>query len=335
MKFYCYSVTIACIISTGALGQGQVLRETLLHRNVQRSYNLYVPSTYSGDGDTPLVLNMHGFGGTADQQMASSAMNAVAEQNGFIVVYPNAVNRSWNIGTDLGFIESLLQAIDLEYSIDPRRTYSTGYSQGGIMSYRLAAARPDTFAAIAPVAGHAAAGIPRRPFPVMHIHGTGDAVVPVDGSTSVLGDVFPILDGYLKTRASRNGCDLTQAVSELPNISLADESTVSVLSFDGCDTYTSAKGEEIVASVLYYRVDGGGHSWPVLEADRLASLTALEEAYGADALPVFHPLNSDFNASEEIWSFFEQHTVPVPESDGLSLGLLSVLGMAALRHRSK
>lgn len=122
-------------------------------------------------------------------------------------------------------------------------------------------------------------------------------------------------------------------MSELPNISADDGSTVSVLSFDGCDTYTSVNGDEIVASVVHYRVNDAGHSWPVLEADRAANLTALEETYGAGALSVFNPLNSDFNASAEMWGFFEQHVAPIPEPSTLSLSILAVLGLMGKRRR--
>jgi polyhydroxybutyrate depolymerase len=319
MRVCIFSITIAFLTSAVTFGQGQVVKKTLMHENVERTYNLYVPSTYSAGDVTPLVLNMHGAGGNADQQMASSAMNAVAEEKGFLVAYPNAaVDGDWSISGDhnLSFIDSLLGAIDLEYSVDSSRTYSTGYSQGGMMSYRLASLRPNTFAAIASVAGiPPLPAVVSRPVPLMHVHGTADVVVPVDGTPSFNGSVYPLLDDFLNEWAVANGCDLTQTVSELPNISADDGSTVSVLSFDGCDTYTSINGDEIVASVVHYRIDGGGHSWPVLDADRTANLAALEETYGTDALPFFNPLNSDFYASAEIWNFFEQHELAVVPGD--------------------
>lgn len=332
------SLTIAVMAtaSAAALGQGHVVKRSLEHRRIERTYNLYVPSTHSADGVMPLVINMHGLDGNADQQMVSSAMNAVAEENGFLVAYPNAIDGRWNYSADLGFIDALLMDIDSEYGVDSWRTYSTGYSRGGIMAYTLASARPDTFAAIASVAGHRfGTATPTRPFPVMHVHGTADVLVPVDGATSVLGSTFPLLDSYLNERAQANGCDLPPTATELPNLSVDDDSSVSVLAFGGCDTYTSRNGTDATANVLYYRVNGGGHTWPVLESDRNANLNALEHAYGADAIPLLKPLNSDFSASHEIWRFFEQHTLPVPEPHGLHLVMLGLLGLMVDRNRRR
>lgn len=326
--------TYFAVFATVTQAQGPVVRKTIVHDGIERTYNVYVPSTYSSDNATPLVLNLHGGGGNADQQMASSAMNAVAEENGFLVAYPNAIDGSWDRGSDLSFIDSLLHTIESEYAVDSARVYSTGWSQGGIMSYDLAATRPEVFAAIAPVAGYSQTrNVPNRPFPVMHIHGTDDVVVTVDGSTSVFGTVRPLIDDFLTETAAANGCSIEQTQTELPNISPDDDSTVSVLSFEECDTYTAATGDKIVASVLYYRVNGGGHSWPVLDADRATNLTAIEETFGSSVLPAVLPLNSDFHASAAIWEFFEGHVAPVPEPGALPLTLLGLLALAKTRRR--
>lgn len=330
------TIALLAMASAATFGQGHVVKNTLEHRRVERTYNLYVPSTHTANTVMPLVLNMHGLDGNADQQMASSAMNTVAEENGFIVAYPNAMGGRWNYVSDVSFIDSLLNDISSEYGVDASRIYSTGYSRGGIMSYVLANARSDTFAAVASVAGHSSGvSSPSRPFPVMHVHGTADVLVPLDGTTSVLGDRFPLLDGYLNDRARANGCNLTPSVTELPDIVVDDESRVSVLEFVGCDTYMSRDRIEVAADVLFYRVEGGGHTWPVLEADREANLHALEETYSSDAIPLLLPLNSDFSASNEIWRFFEQHTTPVPEPHAINMGILPLFCLAVGRNQQR
>ena len=81
---------------------------------------------------------------------------------------------------------------------------------------------------------------------------------------------------------------------------------MTVLNYQNCDTYFGVSGEERTANVVHYRINNAGHSWPVLEAEREASLEATRAALGQAAVEDFLPLNSDINASAEIWKFFEQ-----------------------------
>ena len=332
----CGVVVLLFSLSPLAFGQGQVLDETLMHEGVVRTYKLFIPSTYSPGSATPLVLNLHGAYGNADQQMVSSAMNSVAEEEGFIIAYPNAVDGLWKPAQyDFSFIDELLDTVGSQYSVDASRVYSTGLSQGGRVSYRLAETRPYTFAAIASVAEvWAEHHVPSRPFPLMHIHGTGDLLSLYNGGTGASGVERPPVEDILNEWLACNGCDATPSVSELPDIAPDDGSTVSVLSWGDCDTYTSVDGDEIVANVVHYRVNGGGHNWPVLEADRAANLAVTEETWGSDNLHYFLPLNSDFSASAAMWEFFEQHVVAVPEPNGLALAFVALLGlMSRLRRR--
>ena len=135
MRLCITSITVLLLASATAFGQGEVLKKTLVHEAIERNYTFYVPSTYSPDDATPFVVNMHGFTGNAEQQMISSAMNAVADAEGFLVAYPDAVDGNWNASNDhnISFIDSLLDTVKADYNVDASRIYATGFSQGGMM----------------------------------------------------------------------------------------------------------------------------------------------------------------------------------------------------------
>jgi polyhydroxybutyrate depolymerase len=116
----------------------------------------------------PLVFVFHGLGEAANLIQQASGMNAVSDANGFIVVYPNGSGSSgalsWNAGKCCGyalknnvdetaFIRQIIVDVGTFAQIDPKRTYASGFSNGGLLSYRLACEMSDTFAAVAPVAG--------------------------------------------------------------------------------------------------------------------------------------------------------------------------------------
>jgi len=351
MKLLLSILTLTLLACTTAAGQGELRRQTVQHDGVARTYNVYVPSTYSPTIALPLVVNMHGLGGNAGLQMTTSAMNAVAEENGFVVVYPNAVDNDWTLSADhnVSFIAStLLDALKTSFSIDDSRVYATGFSQGGMMSYLLAVSHPERFAAIAPAGGtrpffEGGSGlfptsvprVPSQPIPLLHIHGTADVVIPYEEGGTILSGVyegitFPsVMDTVLAEWATNNGCDGTATSTALPDVSLTDDSTVTRLVFGGCDTYTSTLGIQHVAEVEHLRVNGGGHSLLALDANRAAITASVVETYGEESLPIFLPLNSDISASVEIWKFFERHQAAavVPEPNGQFAMLLGCLGM--------
>jgi polyhydroxybutyrate depolymerase len=261
-------------------GQGQILERRLVHGGLQRDYTLYVPSNYTPETAVPLVINMHGHNTSRTVQMLGSTMNAVAEQEGFLVAYPDAIGANWFGGQDnVGFIDSVLREISSQYSVNPYRIYSTGFSQGGMMSYILGAERPNIFAAIAPVAGIFNA-LPSRALPLLHMHGTADNVVP-----------YVQVDQLLPSYVMRNGGDLTASITNLPDLVPIDGSTVQLRAYGGAP-YVDNSGQVREAEVLLYRIENGGHSWP---------------GGGLGA-----PINYDINASHEIWRFFSRHQLAAP-----------------------
>jgi polyhydroxybutyrate depolymerase len=278
------------------------------------------------------VINLHGYTLDRSFQMTNSGMNSVAEREGFLVAYPDAVNADWFGPQDnIGFVDRLLDDVASQYSVNAAKVYATGFSQGGVMSYILSVALQDRFAAIASVGGTRPlasedvfvppniAATPSRPFPVLHIHGTGDPIVPYNGGVSTVGSLtlnFPPVDRIVHEYVVNNGGSLTPNIIDLPNINTTDGTTVQMLSYDG-GVYFDKAGMARDAEVLLYRVQNGGHNWP-----------GDSTTWPSWALPV----NYDISASNEIWRFFSRHELAIPEPGGLSLG---IAGIAILMLRSR
>jgi polyhydroxybutyrate depolymerase len=159
---------------------------------MQRTYQVHLPPSYTGQKSVPLVLALHGSGGDGPGMAKLTHFNTVADQGGFIVVYPDGLNRHWSYDKalggvdDVGFLAALVQQLEKDYKIDQKRVFVTGISNGGGMVEVLACERADLFAAFGDVAatfGTTAARLchPARPVPYLMIHGTGDPLVPYNG----------------------------------------------------------------------------------------------------------------------------------------------------------
>jgi polyhydroxybutyrate depolymerase len=277
---------------------------------------LYVPSGYTPGNSSPLVVNLHGDGGTAARQNRYSGMDAVAEQNGFLVVYPEAIGVYWLGNTDrtdpyddCGFVDDVVSQVCSNYSVNISRVYTTGFSAGSVMSFILIVKSPYTYAAAACVSGPRPYALgtttrpyaptntpatPSRPFPLLQVHGTGDKRIPYSGGLSY-GWTWPPCEQVVTDFVTNNHCSLTPTVTNLPNINPTDDCTVQLLTYTNGDTYLDREGNPRQAEVLFYRVVGGGHSWP---AD-----------FVTDYYPWNLPVNHDINASTEIWNFFSRHAV--------------------------
>jgi polyhydroxybutyrate depolymerase len=324
----CFIATLGLLlVASTAHGQSQTLDRSLVHGGITRNYTIYVPSGYMPQIDTPLVVNMHGVTSNREFQMNASGMNAVAERDGFLVAYPDAVNGDWFGPQDnVSFIDSLLEHVSSQYSIDDKRIYAAGFSQGGAMSYILSVERPYTFAAIASVSGPRpfatgdvlfppnVAMTPSRPFPLLHMHGTSDALVPYAGGTGVFDFRFPSAEQLARDYVLNNGGNTTPGIVDLPNTNTTDGSTVQRWTYEG-GPYIDKAGNARDADVLLYRVQGGGHNWP-------GEFTDWPGFAGT--------INRDISASEEIWNFFSGHEVAaIPEPGCIWLGLIGliVIGM--------
>lgn len=288
MKKIIYLLLLLCPL----LAHTQVnIEGTITHDDLQREYRLFVPSVYTGQSPVPLVFNFHGYGSSALQQQFYTLFDAVADTANFLIVYPQGTddaigNPHFNVGfangstvDDVGFTVALIDSLSAEYNIDQNRIYSTGMSNGGFMSYHLACLLSDRIAAIASVTGSMTSLTldncnPQRPVPVMQIHGTQDPIVPYNGSNNFLS-----MDELISHWVEHNNCTTTPAVNNVPDINISDQSTAQY--------YVYRDGDN-GANVEFFRIEGGGHSWPG------SSIT-----YGVT--------NRDINASEEVWRFFSKY----------------------------
>lgn len=239
---------MAAVACTGRTSQPVDSVRTIATSDGQRSYRLHVPASYDPETRTPVVFNFHGLTMSAVTQEWYSKMLAKSDAEGFILVHPDGIGNSWNAGTccgdaasqnidDVGFAASLLDELEAELCVDARRVYATGMSNGGHMSNRIACALSHRFAAVAPIAGsnYTPNCNPSRPVPVLHVHGTADAIVPYSQSTSAV-------DGWV----ARNGCT-------------GDAQTTFQNGEAECETWSSC---DAGAEVTLCTISGGGHTWP-------------------------------------------------------------------------
>lgn len=281
-----FSIVLFSLMALTGSGFSQTnIIDSIYYDGVWRNYRLHLPPAFTPQSDLPVIINMHGLGSNALEQEVYSGMDCVADTADFAVCYPNGLNESWNvIGDtidDIGFIDSLIGHLHVNYNFNLQRVYATGMSNGAFMTYLLACELTHRFAAVAGVAGTNT--VPNQAFcnaskkiPVLHIHGTDDVLVPYGGSFGIV----PV-DNHLAFWATHNGCDLVTDTVKIPNTNSFDQSTAERIDWLNCDGNTE---------VILYRVINGGHTWP-----------------GAPVL--IGVTNQDFSASEVIWQFFNQSLV--------------------------
>lgn len=264
-----------------------------------RSALIHVPDAVDPSKPLPLVIVLHGGGGNAESAARQTGLSALADREQFIVAYPNGSSRlfsnrllTWNAGTccayaqknnvdDVGFIRALIQKLQSNYAIDPKRIYATGISNGGMMSYRLACEMSGVLAAIAPVAAVQIAPTctPTQPVSVIHFHGTADENVPVDGGRgrkALNEDLRPPVAESIRFWAQHNACG--PVIRSRQGKLHRDE-------YPHC-----AAG----SAVEYYLITGGGHAWPG----------------GEQMLKRLDKPSQEISASETLWDFFKAHPKP-------------------------
>lgn len=268
---------------------------SLISSGEKRVYLIHVPDSYDPQTPTPLVISFHGYAEWPAHQARISQWNDLADEEGFIVVYPSGTDfpKRWRTtgltrisGTpemDVQFISDLIDTLESEYNIDPTRIFANGLSNGGGMSYLLACKMADRIAAIGSVAGGYTYPIelcePSRPVPLIAFHGTADPIVPYTGGPSRSFDIpFPSVPEWMEVWAQRNQCATT---TDLPQTG-----EVSGMAFSNCRQN---------ADVIFYTIAGGGHSWP-----------------GGHPLPawIVGYTSQQIDATRLMWDFFMQHPMP-------------------------
>lgn len=289
---------------------------------LERTYVVHVPAAYKPQTPLPVVIMLHGGGGTAKAASWETGWAEKAEKEGFLVLFPNAMAREperpssfagnpqlWNDGSDrfypgrkapddVGFIAAMLDDLSVRFAVDERRIFVTGFSNGASMSFRVGSELSDRIAAIAPVAGALWFDPPalRDPVSMCYITGTADPLNRIEGGVPKLatgvGDSVrakpkpPVRDSILKW-AKALGCPP-------PTASLSYANGVRTEHFSPCLS---------AAEVVYIAVDGLGHTW----------------AGGRSLLPeaMVGMTSNKIGATDLIWEFFRKHARPLGGENAL------------------
>jgi polyhydroxybutyrate depolymerase len=274
----------------------------LAHQGVERTAVLYRPASGSS-GPLPVVIALHGLGGTGENFRGYARLDAAAAREGFVAVYPDAIERSWSYGrpivrpmpvingktvNDVGFIGLLIDDLVSRKIADPTRIYVTGISCGGLMAFTLACTLADRLAAAAPLI----TGMsdlqredchPSQPVPIMVIAGTADQIQSFGGAQLANGRLLSVPEtmDFWRLRYGCTGRD----VRRLPHRDEADRTQVVRVEWRGCQSGFKLR---------LYRVEGGGHQLPSLAG---AGNPMSEEKFGLR--------NRDIETADEVWAFFK------------------------------
>lgn len=296
----------ACTLALSMVTNASAGEYHLLHEGIERAYDLYVPPSYESQSAAPLVLVLHGRSGNGERMADITGFNARADDLGFIVAYPEGLDRAWNYvhgipgyrpgSDDVGFLLGLVSTLSRQYNIDAARIYVTGISNGGFMAQRLACHAPSRFAAFASVAAGGYGAMPRackdyRPVNMLYIHGTEDKRVPwqgvrIAGSDGKPQEVTLSIADSVKFWSRRNQCGPEVAVRELKPTGGSPGTSVRVLTARQCADNTE---------VSLYAVVGGGHNWP--------------GSRGVIPPRVAGRVNMDIHATDVILAFFQRHAL--------------------------
>jgi polyhydroxybutyrate depolymerase len=241
-----------------------VVQERLVSGQRQRAYRLFVPPGYDGRTRLPLVLDLHGSGGTSAGQARNSGFEIVAAREGFAVATLEADNARWNVPVaneqpdDVAYVSDVIDHVAARVCIDVARVYATGFSGGARMSSLLGCKLNRRIAAIAPVAGlRWPAPCEGRPVPVLTFHGLADTQNPYEGKAPGRGaEWMESVPDALAGWARHDNCDLKVILEDSPG-------PLSTMRYEGCH------GD---AEVRMIRIDGLGHSWARQEIDTTAAI---------------------------------------------------------------
>jgi len=275
----------------------QIIKGSFDFEGQEREHLVFIPDDYTDTNIYPLVIFLHGYGDAPQGAMEYTRFNQVGNTNNFMIVYPSGIP-NWNSGigdnptsstpdvNDVGYIEALIDNLSNSYRVDLSKIYATGFSNGGFMAYKLACQLSHRIAAVASVSGVMSTSTlencnPSRPIPVLHIHGTKDIYVFIDGLKEWLSVEETIL--YW---TNFNNCDISE-MTVLQDSDPTDDCTVEKYSYENCTNNSN---------VTYYKIIDGGHTWP-----------------GSGPV-TYQNTNLDINASLEIWNFFKDFQLR-PASD--------------------
>jgi polyhydroxybutyrate depolymerase len=248
----------------------------------ERPTPVYVPSGYVAGSQLPLVILLHGYSVSGTIQESYFALKAQAELRGFFYAHPDgtidsANKRFWNATDaccnfdastvdDDAYLMGLVEEISSRWTIDPKRIYFVGHSNGGFMSHRLACNHADKIAAIVSLAGAQYKDVskctPSEPVSVLQIHGDADETISYTGGDIMVGGVpvaYPSATETVQDWATLNGCSLTADTSGAP-----------------LDLITNTAGTETTIASYGAGCQAGGHAelWTASGGPHAPGLTA-------------------------------------------------------------
>ena len=285
----------------------------VIHDGQVRRFHFFVPGETDDQTSYPLVILLHGHGGSSDQMLGLNNQKApykiwvdVAAREKIFILVPEGVispddHLGWNdcrgdVTTnpstdDVGFILALADAMTRTYPIDAKRMYASGTSNGGHMSFRLAIEAGDKFAAIAPIvaslpSNSSKCSSPTEAVALLLLKGTDDPILPYHGGLMAggRGEVLSTVE-TIEFWKGVNQNTATPVTETFPDLNTADESTI---------IQTSYGGDTSVQDVILVTMDGAGHTEP-----------SIAEQYSRFFEAIVGIQNHDVEMAELVWHFFQ------------------------------
>jgi polyhydroxybutyrate depolymerase len=274
-----------------------VSQATIRVSDLDRTYLYYAPTNLPRNA--PLLFAFHGASMNAERMRAATVyeFESLADQYGFVVVYPQGYQNSWNVCTkfrsvpaqtqnidDVGFIRALITKFHADYGINTSQVFAMGYSDGGSLAYRLAFELPDEITAVAAIGANLPTDdnfdcrISEKPIPALIMNGTSDPFCPYNGGLDTIGKVRSA-QASAEYFAKLNGQTSSPKTTRLPHEDISDPTSV-----DRTVWNDAGKPEVVLVTI-----NGGGHTIPQPKV-------AFPAAAGRT--------NKDLNGLVEIWDFF-------------------------------
>lgn len=271
--------------SIGAQRAAGMTHGTLRFGGEDRTFRVFIPFALRANAKVPLVVGLHGGLGSGDQFALTSRFESLAQDQGFVAVFPDGIGATWNAGgccgqasrtnvDDVGFLAALIDLLKREAPIDAGHVFMTGHSNGAMMAFRFGCERPELVKAIAPVAG--SLEIPQckgaKGTNMLAIHGDADQNHPIDGGhgpRSIAGVEFTSMEKTLAMWTAAMGCG---------GASTSTAGPLTETDWPGCKDGTIAR---------YIVIAGADHPWPGGLPSILGNAT------------------EDLDATKTVWAFFK------------------------------
>ena len=332
------SPTAGALGSTGAPGLTEAAASDLapmdgsytFHLTVdglQRDYRLHVPPQAGSGRPLPLVLNLHGATQNGFLEELQTGMDNSADQNGFLVAYPDGTRISkvltpdpvaknaqygWNAGqccglpvtkgiNDVGFLEKVIADIATRTPVDLRRVYMTGISDGGMMAYAMASEASDHVAAVSSISGQVELPTihPSRPVPTLEFHSIDDPIAKWVGVHNKIPrlrlSVMEGIDQWVRADGCNPGPVTGTTIAGTAGSISAGE-TATPVTYQHCRAGTE---------VALWRFTGSGHVWPGSLLNTGPPNTWILGGVGRGTVLV--------DANEAMWQFFQRYQIPAKD----------------------